>query len=132
MAGRLFSFADLVVTSGGHVQIVVVAGTVAAALLLVLITDPSIAGPRAPSPGSLVILPIAWMGFFAAGAIAQVRACRQVGQVEHQLTVAALIIQPLGVFFCAGKPREILRILCFFPQQFLTKAVQYLAILRHA
>lgn len=54
-------------------QIFVVAGTVAAALLLVLITDPSIAGPQAPSPGSLVVLPIAWMALFAAGALVQVR-----------------------------------------------------------
>jgi hypothetical protein len=45
--------------------------------------------------------------------------------------VAVPIIEPLGVFFCGEKSRELLRPLCFFPQRMLTQAVQYLARLRY-
>jgi hypothetical protein len=40
-------------------------------------------------------------------------------------TLAALIIEPLGTFFCGEKTRELLRPLCFIPQQIWTQAVQY-------
>jgi hypothetical protein len=49
---------------------------------------------------------------------------------SKQLTVAALIIEPLGVSLCGGTTRELLRLLCLFPQQFLTHVVQYLAMQR--
>jgi hypothetical protein len=48
-------------------------------------------------------------------------------------TVAARVIEPLGVFFLwGGKTGELLRLLCGFPQQFLTQVAQYLARLRYA
>jgi hypothetical protein len=47
-------------------------------------------------------------------------------------TVPALIIEPFSVFVCEGKPRELLRLLCFYPQHFLTQVVQYLAMLLYS
>jgi hypothetical protein len=43
--------------------------------------------------------------------------------------VAALIIEPLGVFFCEERPREFFR-LRFLTRQFLTQAVSSFAMLR--
>jgi hypothetical protein len=39
-------------------------------------------------------------------------------------TVAAPIVEPIGLFFCGGKARELLKLLCFPHQQLLTQTVQ--------
>jgi hypothetical protein len=52
-------------------------------------------------------------------------------QRRDPYALTALIVQPLGVFFCGGKTRELLSLLCFVLQQFSTQGAQYLAMLRY-
>jgi hypothetical protein len=47
-------------------------------------------------------------------------------------TVAALVIDPLGDFFCGGNPENYQDFFAFFPQPFLTQVVHYLAMLWYA
>jgi hypothetical protein len=51
-------------------------------------------------------------------------------QPEPILTVVALIIESLGIFFCGEQARELLRFLCLYPN-ILTQVVPYLARLQY-
>lgn len=54
-------------------QPLVVVGTLCAALLIVLVTDPAIAGSQAPSARQLKWLPAAWIACFGLAFVVQVR-----------------------------------------------------------